>query len=116
MKGSAGLTSRLSKRVNDLEKLFEAGQTPLANLMQARQRLIQLENAQLDATWQATQAQADLLMALGAPSLLNVLLAQAEPDAGVPNRRPGPAGSRRRRAAPVPARPGNALTSIPSRL
>ncbi|HEU5117430.1 MAG TPA: TolC family protein, partial [Isosphaeraceae bacterium] len=73
MKESAGLTSKLSKRVGDLEKLFEAGQTPLANLMQARQRLIQLENAQLDATWQATQAQADLLMALGAPSLLNVL-------------------------------------------
>ena len=50
-----------------LERLFEAGQADLTKLMQARQRLIQLENAQLDAVWQATQAQADLLLALGRP-------------------------------------------------
>ena len=46
--------------------------------MQARQRLIQLENAQLDAVWQATQAQADLLLALGMPSLIHAMLGRAE--------------------------------------
>ena len=40
---------------------------------QARQRLLQLENARLDSTWQATQAQADLLTALGAPTLIEAL-------------------------------------------
>jgi hypothetical protein len=39
-----------------------------------------LENAQLDAVWQATQAQADLLLALGTPSLINAMLNQAERD------------------------------------
>ncbi len=96
MRESVGLTAKLSGRVDDLEKLFEAGQTTLINLMQARQRLIQLENARLDATWQATQAQADLLMALGAPSLMNVLLTQAETDA---QPQPGQPNS----APPVPA-------------
>ena len=42
-------------------------------MLQARQRLIQLENAELDALWQATQAQADLLTALGAPNLIAAL-------------------------------------------
>ena len=75
---SAGLTKELSKEVSLLERLFEAGQADLTKLMQARQRLIQLENAQLDAVWQATQAQADLLLALGMPSLINAMLNQAE--------------------------------------
>ena len=44
-----------------MERLFEANQADLTQLLQARQRLIQLENAELDALWQATQAQADLL-------------------------------------------------------
>ena len=63
---SAGLTEELTKEVASLERLFEAGQTDLTRLMQARQRLIQLENSRLDAVWQATQAQADLLTAIGA--------------------------------------------------
>src|SRR5262249_22738468 len=68
---SSGLSRELSNEVNALERLFEAGQSDLTKLMQARQRLIQLENAQLDAVWQATLAQADLLLALGTPSLIN---------------------------------------------
>jgi outer membrane protein, heavy metal efflux system len=61
-----------------LDRLFEAGQADLTKLMQARQRLIQLQNAQLDAVWQATQAQADLLIALGIPSLIHAMLNRAE--------------------------------------
>jgi cobalt-zinc-cadmium efflux system outer membrane protein len=68
-----GLTDRLKGSVASLERLFEAGQTDLSKLLQARQRLIQLENARLDAVWQATQAQADLLTALGAPVLIRAL-------------------------------------------
>ncbi len=69
-KETQGLTERLKGKVASLERLFEAGQTDLTRLLQARQRLIQLENAELDAIWQATQAQADLLTALGAPTLI----------------------------------------------
>ena len=68
-----GLTEKLKEKVASMERLFEAGQTDLTRLLQARQRLIQLENAELDAIWQATQAQADLLTALGAPTLIQAL-------------------------------------------
>ena len=68
---SQGLTAELGREVESLERLFDRGQADLTKLMQARQRLIQLQNAQLDAVWSATQAQADLLLALGAPILLN---------------------------------------------
>ena len=61
-----------------LERLFDQGQTDLAKLIQARQRLIQLKTAEIDATWAATQAQADLLLALGAPGLIQGMLNQAE--------------------------------------
>jgi cobalt-zinc-cadmium efflux system outer membrane protein len=74
---TAGLTTELAREVVRLERLFEEGQTNLTQLMQARQRLIQLENSQLDAVWAATQAQADLLAALGAPLLINAMLNQA---------------------------------------
>ena len=67
---SAGLSGQLRSEVDRMEKLFDAGQADLARLLQVRQRLIQLENADLDALWQATQAQADLLTALGAPHLI----------------------------------------------
>ncbi len=64
-----------------LNTLFQENQLDIARLLQARQRLIQLENAKLDATWQATQAQADLLTALDAPSLLELGRSpQARPD------------------------------------
>ncbi len=68
-----GLASTLQAQVARVERLFEENQTDLTKLLQARQRLIQLENARLDAIWQATQAQADLLTALGAPTLLGAV-------------------------------------------
>lgn len=75
---TAGLTDELAKEVESMERLFEAGQTDLAKLTQARQRLIQLKNARIDAVFQATVAQADLLLALGAPNLINAMLNQAQ--------------------------------------
>jgi outer membrane protein, heavy metal efflux system len=87
---SGGLSKDLDKEVGSLDRLFEAGQADLTKLMQAKQRLIQLENAQLDAVWQATQAQADLLLALGMPSLIHGMLGRAEADAGAePTPAPG---------------------------
>jgi cobalt-zinc-cadmium efflux system outer membrane protein len=82
---SAGLSKELNKEVGVLDRLFDAGQTDLTKLMQARQRLIQLENSELDAVWQATGAQADLLLALGMPSLIHAMLSRAERDAGTGN-------------------------------
>jgi cobalt-zinc-cadmium efflux system outer membrane protein len=70
---TSGLTDGLKKQVNSLDRLFQENQATLAQLLQARQRLIQLENAELDALWQATQAQSDLLLALGAPYLIAAL-------------------------------------------
>ena len=70
--------------------LVEAGQADLTKLMQARQRLIQLQNNQLDAVWQATQAQSDLLLALGMPSLIHGMLNRAEEDT-VPTNSAAPA-------------------------
>lgn len=83
---TAGLSGTLRTQVGRMERLFEANQADLTKLLQARQRLIQLENAELDALWQATQAQADLLTALGAPTLIAAL------------NEPGPA-----RGGPTPA-------------
>jgi cobalt-zinc-cadmium efflux system outer membrane protein len=82
---SSGLSKELAKEVSALERLFESGQTDLTKLMQARQRLIQLDSSYVDAVWQATQAQADLLLALGIPSLINQMLNRAETDAGASN-------------------------------
>ena len=78
---SGGLTNDLTVEVQKMERLFDEGQADLTKLMQARQRLIQLENSRLDAVWQATQAQADLLLALGVPSLINDMINRAERDA-----------------------------------
>jgi cobalt-zinc-cadmium efflux system outer membrane protein len=78
---SASLTNDLSAEVKNMEQLFERNQADLTKLMQARQRLIQLENSRLDAVWQATQAQADLLLALGIPSMINDMINRAERDA-----------------------------------
>ena len=78
---SSGLSQELAKEVAGLERLFELRQTDLIRLMQARQRLIQLDNSRLDAVWAATQAQADLLLALGTPALIHGMLNQAQQDA-----------------------------------
>jgi cobalt-zinc-cadmium efflux system outer membrane protein len=62
-----------------MERLYKAGQTDLLRLLQVRGRLIQAENAQLDALWQATQAYADLLAALGCTPLIGSVEADAAP-------------------------------------
>jgi len=80
----------LKEDVASLERLFQAGQADITKLLQARQRLIQLENARLDSTWQATQAQADLLTALGAPTLINSLRNPESGPAPVPASQPPP--------------------------
>jgi cobalt-zinc-cadmium efflux system outer membrane protein len=98
---SQGLAERLGLQVDNLEKLFEAGQTDISKLLQARQRLIQLENARLDAIWQATQAQSDLLLALGTPTLIRALERSA---ASV---QPGAMPS-----APIPATPTTGSTDM----
>ena len=78
-----GLTDELAAEVWKLERLFDEGDADLTKLLQGRQRLIQLENSRLDAIWAATQAQADLLLALGTPTLINAMLARSEADAGI---------------------------------
>ena len=60
--------------MSNLEHLFDQGQTDLGRLMQAQQRLIQLRTSEVDAIWAATQAQADLLLAIGAPALIHGML------------------------------------------
>lgn len=84
------ITEELAKEVDKLDRIFDEGETDLTKLLQGRQRLIQLENSRLDAVWAATQAQADLLLALGTPTLINALLSRAEGDAAAPNPAPAP--------------------------
>jgi cobalt-zinc-cadmium efflux system outer membrane protein len=67
-----------------MERLYKAGQTDLIRLLQVRGRLIQAENAQLDAIWQATQAYADLLTAVGCTPLLGSLDPEVVPPADSP--------------------------------
>jgi outer membrane protein, heavy metal efflux system len=94
---TVGLTDQLKTQVERMDRLFEASQTDLTKLLQARQRLIQLRNAELDAVWQATLAQADLLTALGTPSLIAALTSATQAaEAAVPP--PSPATP-----APTPA-------------
>ena len=99
---TAGLTEGLKTQVVRLERLFDQGQATLAQLLQARQRLIQLENAELDALWQATQAQADLLTAVGAPNLI-AALQEVPPPAAPPAT-----------AAATPSRPPTGTAAAPS--
>lgn len=95
------LTDELAKEVDTVQRLFDAGQTDLPRLMQARRRLIQLENSRLDAVWAATQAQADLLLALGTPALIHGMLNQAQQAESPPNpAAPAPTPT----PAPAPAR------------
>lgn len=110
---SSGLSDELSKEVAKMERLFEAGQTDLTKLMQARQRLIQLDNSRIDAVWAATQAQADLLLALGAPSLINAMFNQASRDAGGVPASP-PAGPQGANPAPNATTPMAKRSTIPA--
>jgi outer membrane protein TolC len=61
-----------------MERLYSAGQTDLVKLLQVRQRWLEAANTQLDTTWQATQAYADLLWSLGGVSLLGALPVQMD--------------------------------------
>jgi outer membrane protein, heavy metal efflux system len=79
-------------RITTLEQLFDIQEADITKLQQGRLRLIQVENARLDALWQATQAQADLLAAVGTPSMITAL--QAGPRA--------PQSTSANSAAPVP--------------
>jgi cobalt-zinc-cadmium efflux system outer membrane protein len=103
-----GLTESLREQVKRMEQLFENNASDLTKLLQTRQRLIQLENAELDALWNATQAQADLLTAMGAPHLIAALLEPA-PGPGAqppPGPAPGPA------MAPAPPPPSGAAPAL----
>jgi cobalt-zinc-cadmium efflux system outer membrane protein len=73
-------------QANRVDRLYAAGQSDLLRLLQVRQRLIQAENTQLDALWQATQAYADLLAALGCTPLIGSIEAESAPPANPPSR------------------------------
>ena len=89
-----GLSSGLARVAADLEDLFQQGQTDLTRLLQAQQRVIQLKNTELDALWAASQAQADLLLAVGAPTLIQGILNQPSNTAvAAPAPSPPPAAS-----------------------
>jgi cobalt-zinc-cadmium efflux system outer membrane protein len=67
------LLAPVKDQVARMQRLYEAGQADLVKLFQVRQRWIEVANTQVDATWQAIQAYADLLAALGGASLLSSL-------------------------------------------
>ena len=68
-----------------MDRLYEAGQTDLVKLLQVRQRLIEAQNTQLDVLWQAAQAYADLLAAVGVTPLIDSLSPSPQgPDAPFP--------------------------------
>ena len=71
------LTEPTVSQAARMDRLFEAGQADVVKLFTVRQRLIEAENTQLDALWQATQAYADLLTALGATPLMGALPRQS---------------------------------------
>ena len=104
VKETRGLTADLSREVAKLEHLFDQGQADLGKLLQARQRLIQLKSAEIDSIWAATQAQADLLLALGAPALIQRMLNQAEnPAVTAPGASAPPAQGASPFTSPAPA-------------
>jgi outer membrane protein TolC len=75
---TAARAAPVKAQVERMQHLFEAGQTDVMKLLQVRQRLIDAQGAQLDAVWQATQAYADLLTAVGTGPLLNSAAKQPE--------------------------------------
>lgn len=85
VESTKGLNEAVKTHVSKIERLFNENQADLPKLLMARQRLIQLENAQLDAIWAATQAQSDLLLAIGAPTLIAAAQVEASQAAGAQN-------------------------------
>jgi cobalt-zinc-cadmium efflux system outer membrane protein len=70
VKRTRAMIEPIKAQASRVDRLYAAGQSDLVKLLQVRQRLIQVENSQLDAIWQSTQAYADLLTALGATPLV----------------------------------------------
>ncbi len=108
-----GLSSGLARVAADLENLFEQGQADLTKLLQAQQRVIQLKNTELDALWAASQAQADLLLAVGAPTLIQGLFNQSSNTAAAAAHAPAPAPPPATSPSPFTAAPENAPTNPP---
>ncbi len=75
---TAAIMLPVNEQAAHMERLFTAGQTDLIKLLQVRQRWLDSANTRLDATWQATQAYADLLAALGGASLLRPMPALSD--------------------------------------
>ena len=69
----------VEKQAAVMNDLYDAGQADLLKLLTVRRRLLDVESARLDAAWNAIQAYADLLNALGASPLL---CADGEPPHG----------------------------------
>ena len=67
------LAEPLKAQVARMERLFEAGQADVLRLLQVQRRSLEARSAQLDALWQATQAYADLLAAVGTAPLIGSL-------------------------------------------
>ena len=59
--------------VERMQRLYDAGQADLIKLLQVQRRFIETRNVELDATWAATQAYADVLAATGGTTLLSAL-------------------------------------------
>jgi cobalt-zinc-cadmium efflux system outer membrane protein len=78
-------TEAIKTQADRMDRLYQAGQTDLVKLLQVRQRLIQAENARLDAAWQAIQAYADLLEATGAAALLAAVVPEGQVAPPSPN-------------------------------
>ncbi len=111
-----GLASGLARVAAELEDLFQQGQADPTRLLQAQQRVIQLKNTELDALWAASQAQADLLLAVGAPTLIQGILNQPSNTAvtaPVPAPSPPPATSPSPFTSAAGSTPTNPSTTTP---
>jgi cobalt-zinc-cadmium efflux system outer membrane protein len=59
----------LRRAVEDMEKLFQAGDVNLLKVIDVRRKLLKARDGYLDALWSVRQARADLLAATGEPVL-----------------------------------------------
>jgi cobalt-zinc-cadmium efflux system outer membrane protein len=59
----------LRRAVEDMEKLFQAGDVNLLKVIDVRRKLLKARDSYLDALWSVRQARADLLAATGEPVL-----------------------------------------------
>jgi outer membrane protein TolC len=59
----------LRRAVEDMEKLFQAGDVDLLKVIDVRRKLLKARDSYLDALWSVRQARAELLAATGEPVL-----------------------------------------------